>query len=125
MGECKLWLGAKDRDGYGHRRIGGKLAIVHRKAYEDAYGPIPDGLEIDHLCSVRNCYEPTHLEAVTHAENVRRGQAGKVQRAATHCKRGHEFSEENTWFDSKRNKRRCNACAALRQRKYRREKAIG
>jgi hypothetical protein len=56
----------------------------HRLAYEEAYGPIPAGLHIDHLCRVRNCINPEHLEAVTQAENNRRAAATR-----THCQRGH------------------------------------
>ncbi len=122
--DCKLWLGSRDRDGYGHRKVGGKTVTVHCLAYEQEHGAVPAGLEIDRLCGVRNCYEVTHLEAVTHQENVSRGMAGKAQRAATHCKRGHEFNETNTWYDAKRNKRRCNPCAAMRQRRYRQEAQV-
>ena len=75
---CWLWTGSRTRDGYGliTTREGGKQrrSYVHRIAYVKVHGFIPDGLEIDHLCRVRNCFNPSHLEAVTHAENLRRAQ---------------------------------------------------
>lgn len=73
-GECMLWQGALNYAGYGHLRVGGRLTGVHRIAYELAVGPIPAGLEIDHLCAVRNCVNPAHLEPVTHEENLRRAR---------------------------------------------------
>ena len=84
--ECWLWTAHIDRDGYGRfERIG-----AHRWAYEFAIGPIPDGMQIDHLCRVRRCVNPAHLETVTLAENVLRGQGVTAQQARqTHCKRGH------------------------------------
>lgn len=98
---CWLWLGAEQR-GYGY--IGRTPA--HRRAYETFVGPIPAGLHIDHLCSVRACVNPAHLEPVTQEENNRRAyarmrSAGVVRRVSeekrkTHCKAGHEFSAENT-----------------------------
>jgi hypothetical protein len=84
--------------GWGHGRYG------HRRAYERAYGRIPDGLEIDHLCRNRACINPEHLEAVTHAENVRRAAV-----LVTGCKQGHPFTPENTYlFRGKY--RRCRTC---------------
>lgn len=71
-GDCLRWTGLIRANGYGKISVQGRLVYVHRLAYEVAKGPIPDGLEIDHLCRVRDCINPDHLEAVTHAENVRR-----------------------------------------------------
>lgn len=75
VGECLLWRGRLTYAGYGHISVRNDNCNVHRIAYELWVGPIPDGLEIDHLCFVRHCLEPTHLEAVTHAENLRRARA--------------------------------------------------
>lgn len=77
--ECWLWLGGGCGNGYGHFR-GGEVGIdgrrryvlSHRWAYEQAVGPIGDGLEIDHLCRTKTCVNPGHLEAVTHEVNIRR-----------------------------------------------------
>lgn len=90
---CWLWLGAQDLQGYG--RLGARLA--HRVSYELFSGPIPEGLEIDHLCRVRSCVNPAHLEPVTHQENMSRSSLiGAHNRDKTHCKRGHEFTPEST-----------------------------
>jgi hypothetical protein len=73
-GDCWLWTAGLDKDGYGRFRVSPtRLAKAHRFAYEVSVGPIPDGLEIDHLCFVRSCVRPQHLEAVTHDENLARG----------------------------------------------------
>ena len=74
---CWVWTGRLNDDGYGvldmsWRGGGPKLRSAHRLAYELLVGPIPDGLELDHLCFVRSCVNPAHLEPVTHAENLRR-----------------------------------------------------
>lgn len=71
---CHIWLGAKTPAGYGRTTNEGKEVYVHRMAYEMVHGPIPPGYEIDHLCRNPSCFNPNHLEAVTHAENVRRSK---------------------------------------------------
>jgi hypothetical protein len=92
---CLRWTGAHTPKGYGHIVLGGKRVAVHRAAYERHHGPIPAGWEVDHVrsagCIHRDCIEPTHLEAVTHAENVARQVA-----TITHCPSGHEYTPENT-----------------------------
>lgn len=71
---CHLYSGQLTRTGYGVFKIGRKNFAAHRVAYEQWVGPIPPGLDIDHLCNVRNCINPAHLEPVTHAENLRRAR---------------------------------------------------
>jgi hypothetical protein len=106
---CWLWEGYTDPAGYGHARVEGKVVAVHRAAYEAVKGPIPPDLEIDHLCRVRNCYNPAHLEAVTHAENVRRGRGGEHWAAKTHCPQGHPYEGYNLYIN-KHGGRVCRTC---------------
>lgn len=71
--ECKLWSGAKDKDGYGVVKIGGRTRRVHVVLCEQITGRVlEEGKEWDHLCNQRACYRWEHLEEVTHEENVRR-----------------------------------------------------
>lgn len=95
--ECWSWDGARNEKGYGHFRHLEKTKKAHRYSYEYFVGPIPDGLTIDHLCRVRHCVNPKHLEPVTTQENTARGEAGKMNREKTHCIHGHPFNEENTY----------------------------
>lgn len=122
---CWLWTGRVLPTGYGQFFYNGKHRRAHRVAYEWAMGPIPEGLEIDHLCRVRNCVNPKHMEAVTHRENVLRGQTPTgINARKTHCSRGHEFDEGNTYYS--KYGRQCRWCARLTQRaraKQRREQA--
>lgn len=120
---CWVWTGYRDKCGYGRIQSRGRLYSVHRKAYELAVGPIPDGFEIDHLCSNRACINPAHLEAVTHRANVLRGNAPAARQARqTHCIHGHEFTPENTrWYTNGR-RRQCDACQIARNERRRAER---
>lgn len=118
---CWLWTGTKttlvaDR-GYGLFRVDGRQTTAHRFAYELAKGPIPDGLELDHLCRVRQCVRPSHLEPVTHYVNMMRGEGFAARHARqTHCKRNHEFTPENTSIEAT-GSRRCITCRRERERR--------
>lgn len=102
---CWLWRGSVGaKDGYGRFYDGERPIVVHRWAYEHFVGPIPDELTIDHLCRVRACCNPAHLEPVTRGENARRGNI------KTHCVRGHEFNDENTLVVSTTGVRKCRPC---------------
>lgn len=120
---CWLWTGWKTPTGYGRFKADVWSSVAHRVTFQLLVGPIPEGLELDHLCRVRGCVNPVHLEPVTHAENVRRGRAGIVggarQRAKTHCPQGHPYDEANTYIG--RLGRSCRACgrASYHRRKAR------
>lgn len=113
---CWTWHGAFGGDGhYGAAMVDGKLVVTHRYVYELLVGPIPKGLEIDHLCQNTRCCNPEHLEPVTHAENLRRGYLRRFPR--THCANGHEMTPENTYEYA--NARVCRTCTREKGRKYR------
>jgi HNH endonuclease len=97
-GDCIVWTAGKNQDGYGlFRWGGGPTRGAHRISYEHWVGPIPAGLEIDHLCRLRSCVNPFHLEAVTHRENWWRGnQASALPSRTGHCKRNHEMTPANS-----------------------------
>lgn len=87
--------------------------------YELYKGAIPEGLQIDHLCRVRRCINPDHLEAVTRHENILRGESviAKLARK-THCSKGHPFDAQNT-YQRLTGGRDCKACINARHRKWR------
>lgn len=111
---CWLWTGWLTDGGYGRWRAtrAAKSLPAHRVAYEIAHGPVPAGLVIDHLCRVRRCVNPAHLEAVTFAENVRRGISfSAINGRRRACPQGHEYDRRN-------GRRRCLACETGSKRQY-------
>ncbi len=113
-GDCWLWLGSLNVAGYGRFDASGRRTGVHRYAYEALVGPIPPGLDIDHLCRVRNCVNPDHLEPVTPAENTRR--ARRVLRSRS-CPNQHPYTEATIkWYLGKRI---CRICLWARRRAIR------
>lgn len=120
VGECWRWLGARTPNGYGTFRFKNRTQPVHRWAYEEWVGPIPEGLEIDHLCRTRDCINPDHLEAVTRAENMRRATpargADHGNGRKTHCPQGHEYTPENTY--ERRGRRYCRVCRKAAMSRY-------
>jgi hypothetical protein len=107
---CREWTRGHLPAGYG--QLG--RCYTHRIAYELAHGPIPEGLEIDHLCRNRGCCNPDHLEAVTHHENTLRAWA-----LVMHCPQGHPYDETNTVYETNRlgnPARRCLTCRRARDR---------
>ena len=104
---CWLWTGPLNNKGYGRSGDG----YAHRRSYEIFTGPIPEGLEIDHLCRNRRCVNPEHLEAVTHVENLRRTLHTRTE---THCASGHEYSEFGFWQD-RAGRIKCKECRRVRE----------
>jgi hypothetical protein len=109
---CWLWTGAPSNRGYGQLSVERKTVGAHRFAYELMVGPIPQGLELDHLCGVRLCVNPAHLEPVDHRTNLLRGSGFAATNAQkTHCPHGHEYTPENTYHNPNPNGgRMCRTC---------------
>jgi|GEM_PF-3487212 len=133
---CWNWQGITHQQGYGIFNIVGAACRAHRFAYTRLVGPIPDGLTLDHLCLNKRCVNPAHLEPVTLSENSRRGTithptyliasaaAARAQRAATHCRKGHEFNSENTsWTEGYRRCRTCMRAKNSRSKEAARERS--
>jgi hypothetical protein len=114
---CFLWLGYLNDKGYAKIRIGNQLQFVHRVYYEMERGPIPAGTVTDHLCKVKCCVNPAHLEMVTSQVNGQR--AGRPRQF--YCLQGHEFTPENTGVYARSSRkgyyRRCKICFNAWQRK--------
>ena len=108
---CWLWGGRLNNHGYGVMYPGaqGGSTLAHRISFEVHRGPVPRGLELDHLCRVRCCVNPAHLEPVTRSTNVRRGLGPSRQTSKTHCPFGHEYAPGNI-VTTKLRKRSCKEC---------------
>ncbi|MFI6103193.1 HNH endonuclease signature motif containing protein [Streptomyces sp. NPDC051310] len=115
---CWLWTAHLTAAGYGQISVDGNVRLAHRVAYQLLKGEIPGDLCLDHLCRVRSCVNPDHLEPVTLRENTRRGFPGAPQKARTHCPRGHEYDADNTRVN-RRGQRSCKACEPIHAAKYR------
>ena len=121
IGECWEWLGIKDAHGYGKFNIHNQMKMAHRVSYEMMLGTIPDGMELDHLCRNRGCVNPHHVEPVTHAENVLRGDSPQaINTRKTHCPKGHPLEGSNLeQYAVKIGLRRCRTCKREHDRRYR------
>lgn len=119
---CWVWDYAGNSSGYGHVSVDYRTVLTHRLMYAARVGPIGEDLEVDHVCQVRRCCNPAHLEPVSHEENMLRSRQET-------CGKGHPLDESNaTWQRGGRGGafriRQCRACHRLREReRYHRAKA--
>ena len=121
---CWLWQGYKIHGGYGRITRDNRPILAHRYAYELVWGLIPDGLTLDHLCRVRHCVNPFHLEPVTNRENTLRGTNFiAVNAKKTHCPQGHVYDDKNTKWSADR-RRYCRACKCDARRRRRQRQAL-
>lgn len=122
---CWFWTGKLNRDGYARFSIKSGQVRAHRIAFEHWRGPIPVGYQLDHLCRIRHCVNPDHLEVVTARENTMAPGSLAITKQnleKTHCPAGHVYDGENLYVDSTR-RRHCRACAAEKGRtKYKQRK---
>lgn len=118
LGRCWIWIGSQDKKGYGVKGYDDNRGFAHRFSYELLRETIPIRLVLDHLCRIHQCVNPMHLEAVTIRENILRGEGITAKQfRLTHCKRGHELSEENIYRQpTKPTGRRCRECHRIEQR---------
>lgn len=119
--DCWLWTAGVNEAGYGRFHTGGtpKVMYAHRYSYQLANGPIPEGMEINHVCRTRACVNPAHLQLIGVIEH-RRLDA----RRADHCPQGHVYDEANTYVEVTKTsrKKKCRACARDRARARRAQK---
>lgn len=115
---CWVWLGSSTQAGYGVMWNGEHNTSAHRIAHEVFIGPIEDGHTVDHLCRVRCCVNPDHLESVPHSVNLQRGETLNAKEVrVTHCPSGHAYTDVNTnrWGGM----RRCRVCDREKHREKR------
>lgn len=121
---CWLWLSSMKPNGYGKVEIGGRQLQAHRWSYEFYRNPIPHGMVIDHLCRVRCCVNPAHMEVVTQKQNLDRSEcASATNGRKTHCNRGHALADPNLITRTQRRygaTRECRTCTNANQRARRR-----
>jgi HNH endonuclease len=125
---CLVWEGSTTggENGYGTISVNNRKRLTHVVSYELDKGPVPKGLELDHLCKVRLCRNTDHLEAVTHLENLLRSDNNMIkriepfaakEREKTHCPQGHPYDEENTYRNPRG--RQCKKCMRQHVKEWR------
>ncbi len=121
---CWIWMGSLGRGQYGRLRDGALTRYAHVMSYEHYCGPIGHGLQLDHLCRVPSCVNPSHLEAVAARTNVLRSLGVAAKNASKrHCQRGHELFGANLYApDRSLNRRNCRICKLAYHREYMRRR---
>ena len=111
---CWIWLGPLTHDGYARVSVNGRKVGLHRFMFQKYVGHIPMGMQLDHVCNISCCVNPSHLRICTCKENVLRGNtiSGNNFRKDV-CKRGHPFDENNT-YRMKGGGRACKACGRIK-----------
>lgn len=131
--ECWVWQKVLTKDGYGQTNYVDddgthRTKIAHKLMYEQIIGPVPDGLELDHICENRACINPIHLEPVTPLVNKSRSTSvGTVNANKTHCSNGHEYTKENTAIRVNprgKRSRQCITCRLFAKRKWARKNRL-
>jgi hypothetical protein len=122
---CWVWTGAKTDRPYALFYFRGRNRVAHRIGYRHWVGPVPAGLELDHLCRVRLCVNWRHLEAVTHVENVRRGNLHLVKGGKTRCPQGHPYAGDNLYVPPSGVGRTCRICKRRLWRAYNARRKAG
>lgn len=122
---CHVWQKSTTKNGYSRTKINGKKRVAHVVAWEAINGAVPPGLQLDHLCRIRPCTNPEHLELVTNKENFLRGNHPSAITIRTGmCKRGHKFDVDSV-ITRKDGRRQCRTCVLASKRQQReRKKAI-
>lgn len=115
---CLLWTASRNNRGYGTFSLSANTKVyAHRWSYEYHIGLIPQGLQLDHLCRVRHCVNPTHLEPVTNRENALRAPHSQTPT----CSNGHLRTAENTYRRRDTGTRQCRRCTSERTSRIGRE----
>lgn len=117
---CWLWQDVPEANGYARFSVGMGRELAHRWSYEHYCGSIPEGMTIDHLCRVKHCVNPEHLEVVTQkVNNLRSDNLAALNARKVKCLRGHPFDSANTYVNPSTGARHCRRCAADRERNRR------
>lgn len=122
---CWEWTKSKDKNGYGRTWAFSKHWRTHRLSFLVFKSNLIKGMDIDHLCASRACFNPAHLEQITHHENILRGNTGENERNKLYCKKGHPYDDTNTYWKTRHGKlqqRECKKCRCIISKTYRLKK---